>query len=123
MNWRLVPWCDYVSANACQLLLVPPFGIAQGHTVNGAVKVRAVDIFSWSCRSGGKKRRRSEMKSSSVNGHYEPDTVMRHDHLDDLLGSMRFHHELSSQVQRGPCPWRPMPSHCVPRTCRHEGRY
>ena len=78
---------------------MPRFGIFQGEKDDGTVKVRAVDDFSWSCSHGGRKRKRSDIKSNSINGNYEPDVVMKHDHLDDLLASMRYHFSLTQQVQ------------------------
>ena len=77
---------------------MPRFGIDQGCKPDGTKKVRAVDHFSWSCAKKGGKRKRSEMKADSINGHYEPDTEMKHDHLDDLLESARFHYELLTEV-------------------------
>ena len=81
------------------MLLVPRFGITQGLKQDGTVKVRAVDHFSWSCSSGSKKRKRHDMKSDSVNGHYEPDVEMKHDHLDDLLASVKYHYHATQQVE------------------------
>ena len=72
--------------------MVPRFGITQGG------KVRAVDHFSWSHAPKCRKRKRAEIKYRSVNGHYEPDEDMKHDHLDDLVASMKLHYAMTSQV-------------------------
>lgn len=74
--------------------MVPRFGITQGE------KVRAVDHFSWSHAPERRKRKRAEIKSRSVNGHFEPDEEMKHDHLDDLVTSMKLHYAMTSQVHR-----------------------
>ncbi len=79
--------------------VVPRSGITQGCEPDGTVKLRAVDHFSWSYSHGSRKRKRQDIKSGSVNGHYVPDTVMKHDHLDDLMASMKFHHETTSQAR------------------------
>lgn len=77
---------------------MPRFGIDQGEKPDGTKKVRAVDHFSWSRGQKNKKRKKSEIKSDSVNGHYVPDVGMKHDHLDDLVASMKLHYALTSQV-------------------------
>ena len=74
--------------------MVPRFGITQGE------KVRAVDHFSWPHAPERRKRKRAEIKSRSVNGHFEPDEEMKHDHLDDLVASMKLHYAMTSQVHR-----------------------
>ena len=53
---------------------------------DGSIKVRPVDHFSWSAGERWCKRRRKE---SSVNGHTEVPEKITHDHLDDLVASMR----------------------------------
>ena len=40
---------------------------------------------------GQKKRKRAEMKSGSVNGHYTMLQDLHHEHLDHLLAAMRLH--------------------------------
>ena len=82
--------------------MVPRFGVTQGQKPDGSTKVRAVDNFSWSLTERGKKRKRQDQKAGSVNGNFQPDVVMKHDHLDDLLASMRLHKEWTSTA-RGPC--------------------
>ena len=79
---------------------MPRFGIEQGTKSDGTKKIRAVDHFSWSyAKNTHKKRKRSDMKADSVNGHYEPDVELKHDHLDDLLESARYHYELVGRVR------------------------
>ena len=77
-----------------QVMMVPRFGISQGLRPDGSLKLRAVDHLSWSRRKRGRKR-----KEASVNGHYQPDVEMKHDHLDDLLVTMRLHKERTSSVR------------------------
>ena len=76
--------------------LVPRFGIIQGTRPDGSIKVRPVDHFSWS--HGPRKRSRAEVKAGSINGHYNMPGSVAHDHLDDLLASMRLHFELISDA-------------------------
>ena len=76
--------------------LVPRFGIIQGTRQDGTIKVRPVDHFSWS--HGSRKRSRAEVKADSINGHYNMPGSVAHDHLDDLLASMRLHFELIGDV-------------------------
>ena len=87
------------SLHFCQVLLMPRFGIEQGTKPDGSTKVRAVDHFSWSHSAGKRKRKRSEIRAGSVNGHYNPDTDLKHDHLDDLAAAMRAHYERLSKVR------------------------
>ncbi len=84
---------------SCQVLLAPRFGVARGTKPDGSAKVRAVDHFSWSQAEGKKKRKRSEVKSASVNGHFAVDTPIVHDHLDDLHEAMRWQYEASGEVR------------------------
>ena len=64
--------------------------MAQGVKVDGSVKVRAVDHFSWSAprhgQTGWSKRCR---KQHSVNGATLVPETVRHDHIDDLAVVMR----------------------------------
>ena len=39
-----------------------------------------------------------QIKAASVNGHYEVDCCIQHDHLDDLLEAMRLQHRLIHEV-------------------------
>ncbi len=58
---------DRVDLN--QVLLVPRFGVEQGITEEGEVKVRPVDHMSWSWTGGerkGRKRTRKEVKASTL---------------------------------------------------------
>ena len=77
---------------------MPRFGVTQGVKPDGTVKVRAVDHFSWSQPNGRKKRKKSEIKSDSINGHFAIDTPIHHDHLDDLLEAMRMQKRATGQV-------------------------
>ena len=98
-------------------LVVYRFSVAQGTKQDGSVKIRAVDNFSWSSEGlHGHKRKRKEVllvvmfvewhfiysyyqiKAASVNGHYEVDCCIQHDHLDDLLEAMRLQHRLINEV-------------------------
>ena len=94
-----------------QVLLVPRFGVTQGVKDDGTAKVRAVDHFSWSHAGGRKKRKRAEVKSASVNGHYSLSESIKHDHLDDLHAAMKCHHEVLGEV----CT-------CVKHACGLPGR-
>ncbi len=68
---------------------------------DGTKKLRAVDHFSWSHKGKGCKRRRAkaDVKADSVNGHYSMTTEVKHDHLDDLMASMRMHREAASEAR------------------------
>ena len=79
--------------------MVPRFGINQGLKQDGSVKVRAVDHFSWSSPDGRRKRKKGEMMECSVNGRYGLDIDMKHDHLDDLFGSMQIHWQQTCAVK------------------------
>ncbi len=85
-------------ALALQVLCVPRFGVAQGTKPDGTEKIRAVDNFSWSHSMGRRKRKKCDIKSESVNGHFSSDTPIQHDHLDDLMAAMRLVHETSGQA-------------------------
>jgi hypothetical protein len=87
-----------VEADLQELLCVPRFGVEQGVKQDGTKKVRAVDHFSWSQSSGQKKRRRRDVKSESINGHFTPEMTIKHDHLDDLLAAMRLQHDITGQA-------------------------
>ena len=78
--------------------LVPRFGVVQGTDHTGNLKIRAVDHFSWSSKRGQKRRSKREMKAESVNGHFESDCTVCHDHLDDLLEAMKAHKTLFDEV-------------------------
>ena len=77
---------------------MPRFGVDQGQKPDGTKKIRAVDHFSWSHVKGKRKRKRSEIKSGSVNGHYVPDVELKHDHLDDLAAAMKLHYAMLVKV-------------------------
>ena len=81
-----------------QVLLAPRFGVEQGVKPDGSVKIRAVDNFSWSHSQGRKKRKRCEVKSESVNGHFAMDEPIHHDHLDDLMEAMCCQFKATGQV-------------------------
>ena len=85
-------------ADLDELLCCPRFGVEQGVKQDGTKKVRAVDHFSWSRSNGQKKRRRRDVKSESINGHFTPDMAIKHDHLDDLLAAMRLQHDTTGQA-------------------------
>ena len=86
-----------------QFRAVPRFAVLQGFRDSGEAKLRAVDNFSWSARPEGskKKRKRSEIKERSVNGHFTPAYPIVHDHLDNLMEAMRFHQHLFGEVLVG----------------------
>ena len=65
---------------------------------DGTAKVRAVDHFSWSYAHGRKKRRRKDVKSESVNGHFSRGKSIRHDHLDDLHAASKLLFEVVGEV-------------------------
>ena len=81
-----------------ELLCCPRFGVEQGVKQDGTKKVRAVDHFSWSHSNGQKRRKRRDVKSESINGHFTPDMTIKHDHLDDLLAAMRLQHDTTGQA-------------------------
>lgn len=54
-----------------------------------------MDHFSWSCNNGRRKRKRSEVKEGSINGHVDVVNPITHDHLDGLQEAMRLQHEAS----------------------------
>lgn len=75
--------------------LVPRFAIEQGIRSDGSKKIRPVDHLSWShAATSGKKRSRAAVKAESINGHYTMPSAVVHDHLDDLLATMRLHFKL-----------------------------
>ncbi len=82
-----------------QVLLIPRFGAAQGFKNDGAPKIRAVDNFSWSPANGRRGRKRANIKEESINGCFTFNSAIKHDHLDDLLESMKIQHEASSVVR------------------------
>jgi hypothetical protein len=90
-----------MAARPCtlQVRLVPRFGVLQGVRADGTPKVRAVDNFSWSCSGRSRtKRKRSEIKSESVNGHFAFEQPISHDHLDDIFEAMRLQHAANGEV-------------------------
>ena len=38
------------------------------------------------------------MKAASVNGHFDVECHVTHDHLDDLLEAMKLHHGMFNEV-------------------------
>ena len=81
---------------------------------DGTKKIRPVDHLSWSCAPNrGRKRSRACAKAESINGHYTMPGEVTHDHLDDLLATMRMHFQLIGKV--GGLPRSPMRSlKCLP---------
>ena len=68
---------------------MPRFGVVQGVKEDGEEKVRPVDNFSWAPKLGAScKRKRADVKASSVNGHSACGSKVGHDHLDDLWAAM-----------------------------------
>ena len=98
MSCVLLSYAQLFHRCVCKMLLVPRFGITQGQRPDGTAKVRAVDNFSWSYSGGKRKRKRCDIKYDSINGHFEPDCLLKHDHLDDLKASMDFHFTLTARV-------------------------
>ena len=83
---------------------MPRFGVLQGVRADGTPKVRAVDNFSWSCSGSSRtKRKRSEIKGESVNGHFAFGQPIRHDHLDDIIEAMRAQHAANDEVSLRLC--------------------
>ena len=73
-----------------RVLLHPRFAVAQ-EKVDGSIKVRPVDHFSWSplkTKNLGKMARKRKIKAASINGHCVPSESLHHDHLDVLLATM-----------------------------------
>ena len=88
-----------VCRRSWQVRLVPRFAIVQGLKPDGEKKIRPVDHMSWSHSAGkGRKRTRAMVKAGSINGHYSMPEAVHHDHLDDLLATMRMHVELIGEV-------------------------
>jgi hypothetical protein len=81
-----------------KVLCCPRFGVEQGVRPDGTKKLRAVDHFSWSYSAGQKKRKRREIKWSSINGHFTSNEAVKHDHLDDLLAAMKLQFETEGQA-------------------------
>lgn len=91
-----VPACE---VDLSKVRLVPRFAIHQGTRKDGTPKIRPVDHMSWShAPVKGRKRTRAMMKETSINGHYEMPGAVKHDHLDDLLATMRMHVDLMAEV-------------------------
>ena len=116
---RLVPrLVSAASLCVCTHLRLGRFSVAQGVKSDGSVKIRAVDNFSWSSKgTSGRKRKRADVslflfrvaslpdcilvfqiKAASINGHFDIDCNIQHDHLDDLLEAMRLHHSLIEEA-------------------------
>jgi hypothetical protein len=83
-----------------QVRLVPRFAVEQGLQADGTLKIRPVDHMSWSHSAGrGRKRTKATVKAESINGHYKVPWAIRHDHLDDLLATMRMHVEMIGEAR------------------------
>ena len=103
-DFRLGRMSEPVHANSIDwssVRLVPRFGVEQGLKPDGSAKIRAVDHMSWSASHGQKrKRKRSQIKEESINGHCVVPEKVSHDHLDKLLLLLRLVFMLSGVV-----PW------------------
>ena len=98
--------------------LVPRFAVEQGTRPDGSAKLRPIDNFSWSHQGAARrKRKRSEVKEQSINGQFTQADKIKHDHLDELLGAMRVHHDEVGQVCIY-CAWR-----CFSGRGSNGGRY
>ncbi len=98
LDFAFVTWFPG-SSSASQVRLVPRFAVEQGVKQDGTKKIRPVDHLSWSCAPNhGRKRSRACTKAESINGHYTMPGEVKHDHLDDLLATMRMHYQLIGKV-------------------------
>ncbi len=87
MGIRLHPRFSVIQGHRCGACIcgrgdVPC--ICQCGRVDGTIKVRPVDHFSWSAAGRSAKKR----KLGSVNGQTEVLEALSHNHLDDLVEAM-----------------------------------